>query len=131
MKILVVDDDVLVRKSIDFRLSLEGHEVISAKDGLDAIEKLAKQVPEVVICDIIMPNVSGIAFIQVLRENINYNIPVIVISALDKGGIIAAGLGLKNIDFLPKPIDFNILLNKLNNYPKKHQYENSNPNAKK
>jgi len=125
MKILVVDDDPLIRKSFQHILSLEGHEVMIAEDGLVASEQLAKQIPEIIICDMLMPEVSGLSFIKMLREHLHFDIPVIIISTLDKGDIIAANLGLKNIDFMPKPILFADLIQKVKNYSNKNQYENS------
>lgn len=65
MKILVVDDDALIRKSFQHILSLEGHDVVIAQDGLDASEQMAIQVPELIICDMLMPEVSGISFIGI------------------------------------------------------------------
>src|ERR1035437_2692149 len=119
MKILVVDDDALIRRSLQFMLSKEGHEVKIAKDGLEANEQLENQIPELIICDLMMPECSGVTFISMLREKLHYDIPVIIISTLDKGDVISRNLGLKNIDFMSKPIHTEDLIQKINNYSKK------------
>jgi response regulator of citrate/malate metabolism len=54
-----------------------------------------------------------------LREKLHYDIPVIIISTLDKGDVIARNLGLKNIDFMSKPIHTEDLIQKINTYSKK------------
>src|ERR1035437_2831548 len=105
MKILVVDDDAVTRKYLQHILGQEGHVVKTAIDGSDASKKLSDQMPDLIVCDLMMPHVSGIAFIQVLRDYLHYTIPVIIISTLDKGNIVAENLGLTNVDFMPKPIN--------------------------
>jgi DNA-binding response OmpR family regulator len=124
MKILIIDDDALVRKSLQFSLSQEGHEITTAKDGLEANEHLQKQLPDLIICDLLMPEVSGITFITILREYFHHDISVIIISTLDKGDVIAANLGIKNIEFMSKPIHFDDLIKKINNISKNKYYEN-------
>jgi len=119
MKILVVDDDAMTRKSFQHILGQEGHVIRTAKDGSDASKKLADHIPDLIICDLMMPHISGVTFIQMLRDYLHYNIPVIIISTLDKGNIIAENLGLTNIDFMPKPIHFDGLIQKINDYSKR------------
>jgi DNA-binding response OmpR family regulator len=118
MYILVIDDDALTRKSFHHILTQEGHVVKLAKDGSDAAEQLSKHIPELIICDLLMPHISGVTFIQVLRDYLHYHIPVIIISALDKGKLIADNLNLDNIDFMSKPVHFDGLIQKINNYSK-------------
>ena len=118
MKILVVDDDAMTRRSLQHILGQEGHVVKTAIDGSDASKKLSDQMPDLIVCDLMMPHVSGIAFIQVLRDYLHYTIPVIIISTLDKGDIVAENLGLTNVDFMPKPINTKDLIKKINSYSK-------------
>lgn len=116
MKILVIDDDAMTRKSLQHILSQEGHVVKTAKDGSDAGKQLADHLPDLIFCDLMMPHVSGVAFIHVLRDHLHYNIPVIVISSLDKGNFITENLGLTRIDFMAKPIHADDLIRKVNEY---------------
>ena len=116
MKILVIDDENLIRKSFAHFLSSNGHIVTTAKDGSEANNLIEADMPDLIICDLLMPNIPGITFIQLLRNFHQHSVPVIIISTLDKGEVIAASLGLANIDFMAKPVLFEELLKKVNNY---------------
>ena len=108
MDIIVVDDDVEVRGVLCEVLSSKGHHVIVAENGRRAIDLLSIYKVDLIITDIIMPEIEGIEFILRLRQS---NIPVISISALSKESIvmeIIASLGI--IGFLQKPFANNELL---------------------
>ncbi len=121
MKILVVDDDALILRSLSSHLAEEGHEVITAKDGAEANDRMEneRQRPDLVICDLLMPNISGLTFMTILRNFHNYSIPVIVISSLQKGELLAAQAGFSEIDFIAKPFSFQDLSEKVNKHNKK------------
>jgi CheY-like chemotaxis protein len=90
MKILVIDDDHLVRYTLSKILSSNGYEVVTASDGKRGMAVLRAEHPDVVITDIIMPEQEGIdTIIQIRRER-----PAIKIIAISGGGRI------RNIDFL-------------------------------
>lgn len=67
-KILLIDDEELVVKSVDKLLRKEGYEVIACKSGEDAIEKAKAEAVDLVICDIRMPKLTGIETIRKIRE---------------------------------------------------------------
>lgn len=121
MKILVVDDDALILRSLSSHLAEEGHEVITAKDGAEANDRMEneRRRPDLVICDLLMPNISGLTFMTILRNFHNYSIPVIVISSLPKGELLAAQAGFNEIDFIAKPFSFQDLTEKVNKHNKK------------
>jgi len=79
-RVLVVDDEPLIRKVITSQLVAAGYVVRAAVDGLDALQKLRGGVPDLVISDIDMPRMSGIELLGVLRHRFPH-IPVIAISA--------------------------------------------------
>ena len=82
--ILAVDDSATVRKFISVALSMQGFEVVTACDGMDALEKLPDQQVDLVITDLNMPNMDGFELIKALRENPNYkNLPVIILTSLN------------------------------------------------
>ena len=113
MDVIVVDDDVEVRGVLCEVLSSTGHHVIVAENGKRAIDLLSIYKVDLIITDIIMPELEGIEFILRLRQS---NIPVISISALSKESIvmeIMASLGI--IGFLQKPFANNDLLRIVNN----------------
>ena len=90
MKILVIDDDHLVRYALSKILSSNGYEVVTASDGRRGMVVLREEHPDVVITDIIMPEQEGIdTIIQIQRER-----PGVKIIAISGGGRI------RNIDFL-------------------------------
>lgn len=82
--ILAVDDSATVRKFISVALSMQGFEVVTACDGMDALEKLPDQQVDLVITDLNMPNMDGFELIKALRENPNYkDLPVIILTSLN------------------------------------------------
>ena len=92
MKILVVDDEVLLVKGIRFNLQNEGYEVITGSDGLEAVQLVREQSPDLVVLDVMMPNMDGLTACGKIREF--SDIPIILLTA-------------KADDYLTKP--FNIL----------------------
>jgi two-component system chemotaxis response regulator CheY len=88
--ILVVDDDPLVGKAVQRMLDVDGWIVRLARDGRDALEKVAEQAPDLIVTDIVMPNMEGLEVILALRKS-NPHLPIIAVSG---GGI------LKDLDYL-------------------------------
>lgn len=105
MKILLVDDDELILKSMEHILKENGYEVVLAKDVAAALDTLDKENIGLIVSDIMMPNVSGLGFLSLLKNFYFDRIPVILISSLDKGDIVTSSLGLKVEHFLTKPVD--------------------------
>lgn len=92
--ILVVDDSTTVRKFVSLSLSMQGFQVVTACDGMDALEKLPTAKVDLVITDLNMPNMDGYEFIRTLRESDQYkDLPVIILSSLSDQ--ISKDLGLK------------------------------------
>ena len=105
MKILVVDDEALLVKGIRFNLQNEGYEVITGADGLEAVHLVQEQHPDLVVLDVMMPNMDGMTACAKIREF--SDIPIILLTAktddLDK----LMGFDFGADDYLTKP--FNIL----------------------
>lgn len=118
MKILVVDDDKLMLESISHYLGAEGYETSIAEDGFQALDTIQKQKIDLIISDIMMPNISGLALLNLLKQFYFNSIPVILISSLDKKAFILRSLGLGAIDFITKPIDFKNLSQLVRKYLK-------------
>jgi len=82
-KVLLVDDDMTLHQMYAERLSTEGYVVVSAYDGEEALEKVVKEMPDVILLDIMMPKINGIDVMKKLREdNATSNIPIILLTAL-------------------------------------------------
>jgi two-component system KDP operon response regulator KdpE len=116
MKILIVDDDPLTLEAIRCCLVAGGNEVIAASSGFDAIGIAKNEHPDLIISDIMMPEMSGLSLLCLLKQVYFSRIPFIVISSLDKADVILSSLGLGADDFISKPIDFDRLSSRVKSY---------------
>lgn len=116
---MVVDDDKMTLQAIRHALSRTGVEVVTAENGLDALEVVGKKEIDLIITDILMPDISGLSLLSLLKEFYYSKVPVIVISALDKANVVMSSLGLGAVDFIPKPLDMDELTRKVNEYKNK------------
>jgi len=119
MKILVVDDDKMILEAITHSLTSEGYEVITATNGLQALEMAQNKKLDLIISDIMMPDLSGLSMLSMLKQFYFNKIPVIIISSLDKSDVILSSLGLGADDFMAKPINFKELSIRVKKYEKK------------
>jgi two-component system, chemotaxis family, chemotaxis protein CheY len=103
-EILVVDDSATVRKFVSVSLSMQGFTVVSACDGMDALEKLPSGKFNLVITDLNMPNMDGFGLIRALRENQEYReIPIIILTSLADEANKELGSKLGVQSYLIKP----------------------------
>ena len=109
MKILVVDDEEMMLKAIEFQLEKDDHEIVTAFDGKDALKIIRKEKFDLIISDIAMPNFSGLELLDHLKEGLLDETPVILISALNQKSIISTALELGANDFIVKPINMDEL----------------------
>ena len=109
-RILVVDDEPASRSGLEKLLRQSGFEVVTAADGTDALEVARTARPDVVVTDIRMPRTDGVELCRRLHEEVDPDLPVILISAFDERGSLVEGLRAGAHDFLLKPIDFEQLL---------------------
>lgn len=109
-KILVVDDMPRNVRILGDRLVNEGYRVIEASNGLEALEKVKKESPDLILLDIIMPEMDGYQVLEHLKaeKTLRY-IPVVVISAVDQIESVARCLELGAEDYLTKPFNSVIL----------------------
>src|SRR5882757_5455787 len=107
--ILIVDDEKAIRKTLGEILSYEGYKLDEAGDGEDALKRFKEKTYDVVLCDIKMPKMDGIEFLEKARES-NPDVPVIMISG--HGTIETAVEAVKKgaYDYISKPPDLNRLL---------------------
>ena len=105
MKILVVDDEALLVKGIRFNLQNEGYEVISGSDGLEAIQAVQEQHPDLVVLDVMMPNMDGLTACAKIREF--SDVPIIMLTAKVEDMDKLMGFEHGADDYLTKP--FNVL----------------------
>lgn len=100
-RILVVDDEPRMIGFIRMNLELEGHQVIEAHSGLEALEAIRTKLPDVVLLDVMMPDLDGFETLRMLREF--SNIPVIMLTAKGEENDKVYGLELGADDYVTKP----------------------------
>ena len=112
--ILIIDDEKAIRKTLSEILSYEGYKIDEAADGEEGLKKFSSSVYDVVLCDIKMPKLDGIEFLEKARQ-INPDVPIIVISG--HGNIETAVEAVKKgaFDYISKPPDLNRMLITLRN----------------
>ena len=100
-KILVCDDDKEIVEAIEIYLTQDGHQVLEAYDGIEAVEILKKESVDLLIMDIMMPRMDGIRMTMKLREK--YDFPVIMLSAKSEEVDKIMGLNIGADDYVTKP----------------------------
>jgi two-component system, OmpR family, response regulator MprA len=111
-RVLLVDDEPAVREAIRAGLEFEGFQVAMAADGHQAMEQIAKEQPDVVLLDVMMPRMDGLTVLRRLRAS-DPALPVLLLTARDTVGDRVTGLDLGADDYLTKPFDLDELLARL------------------
>ncbi len=102
-KILIVEDEPVFRSLLDSWLASLGAITITAVDGIDGLEKLTSQVPDLLICDLAMPRMNGLKLVEQIRND-GHQLPILVISATENMSDIAKALRLGVQDVILKPV---------------------------
>ena len=110
-RILVVDDEEVIRKTLRIHLEKIGHEVKEASDGMEALRKLGGEKFDLLICDILMPKKDGWEVLKELRSNPSTkDMPVIVLTAKTRDEDMFRGYDLGANYFMNKPFTKSQLL---------------------
>jgi two-component system response regulator MprA len=112
LRVLVVDDEAAVRDSLSRTLRFEGYEVSIAVDGIDALDVIARQEPDAVLLDVMMPGLDGLETCRRLR-GAGRLLPILMLTARDSVGDRVAGLDAGADDYLVKPFALQELLARL------------------
>ncbi len=103
-RVLVVDDSLLMRTVVLAQLAAEGHELRAVADGRQALEAVAEEVPDVILLDVEMPVMDGLAVLERLQADpVHREVPVILLSGRTDADDVANGLRLGAHDYLRKP----------------------------
>jgi twitching motility two-component system response regulator PilH len=114
-KILVVDDSMSQRLLLNALLTKEGHQVIMANDGEEAVAKAKSELPDLIIMDIVMPGLNGFqATRAITNDETTWHIPVILLTSKDMDSDRIWALRQGATAFLNKPLDHVALLNLIN-----------------
>lgn len=100
-KVLVVDDEAAIRRIVGFRLQQSGYSILTAPNGVEALETFNQTLPDLVIIDLMLPEMSGFELLEQIRKK-SY-VPIIILSAANDETSIVKGLELGADDFLKKP----------------------------
>lgn len=114
-KILIADDEPDILEIIQYNLQNEGYEVVTAKNGNEAIEQAKRFHPDLIILDIMMPGKNGIEVCNHLRLQPAFNDTLIIfLTALSDEGTEVKGLETGADDFITKPVSPKVLVSKVN-----------------
>jgi two-component system response regulator VicR len=118
-KILVAEDEVLMLKTLEFKLKKDGYEIDVAPDGKQAMEKAKSNTYDLILTDIMMPFIGGMEILSYIKNDPDKkNTPVIIISAVGLENIVLEGFALGADDFVTKPFNLNELSVRIKRYIK-------------
>jgi two-component system KDP operon response regulator KdpE len=100
-RVLIADDEQRILFFLKSRLKASGYEVLTASNGLEAVEQVHAQEPDLVVLDVMMPEMNGFEALKQIRAS--YSVPVIVLSARESSADKVKGLDLGADDYLAKP----------------------------
>lgn len=113
-RILVVDDEDDILDLLEYNLRKEGYEVMLSRDGVEALESAQQAVPDLVILDVMMPNMDGIEFCRNARENaLLRSVPILMLTARSEEEDHVKGLNVGADIYLSKPISVPILMSQV------------------
>ena len=110
MTILICEDEQIMLAALSFRMRQNGFEVIAAEDGKVALDKIKEFNPDIIVTDIMMPYITGIELLNIVREEMKSTVPVIIISALEQEETILTAFQKGANDFIVKPFKPNELI---------------------
>ncbi len=104
-KILIIEDQASMRKNIAFILDLEGYKTCAAANGREGIALAKAEKPDLILCDVMMPEIDGYGVVEALRKEPAFaTTPFIFLSAKSDRGDIRSGMNLGADDYLTKPV---------------------------
>src|SRR5688572_7986088 len=121
-KILLIEDNLGIRENTSEILSLAGYDVSTAENGKTGVDLAQRIKPDLIICDIMMPELDGYGVLHILNKNAETSgIPFIFLTAKTEKTDIRKGMTLGADDYLTKPFDDTDLLNAIETRLRKHQ----------
>jgi len=106
IRVLVVDDDPIILRLLQLNLELEGHEVETAADGREALDRVNALEPDLILLDVMMPEIDGFRVCEELRaHDRTRDIPVVFLSAKAQASDIERGTAVGGDAYVTKPFD--------------------------
>ena len=114
-KILIIDDDITARKMMAIRFQkLDKYKVLSASNGIEGIEVVEKENPDIILLDWMMPNMNGLDVLRKLKKKSKTkDIPVLMLTAKNKMSEVEDALALGANDYVTKPFNMGELARKV------------------
>lgn len=113
-KVLVVDDEVFIRRMIAVRLGMAGITVIEAENGLEAVEKTISERPDLIIMDVMMPRMDGFQACEAIRSNKEISgTPILVLTARGQQIDLEKAMALGILEYITKPFSPKALADKV------------------
>jgi len=114
IQILVIDDSQTTLMLMEWALQDNGYKTLVALSVKEALRLLETNKPNFILLDLSMPEVSGFDFLKYVKTNIDLeNTPIVVVSAFDNPETIKEVKGMGAVDFLPKPVNLKLLMEKI------------------
>lgn len=105
-RVMAVDDDHVIRGLLEVNLEMEGYEVVMAVDGRDALEKVRADPPDLILLDVMMPDVNGWQVAEELKgDEATRDIPIIFLSARAMDADVRRGASVGGDSYVTKPFD--------------------------
>ena len=115
VRVLVVEDDAGTQTLLKKQLQAKGFEVAVASNGLDGLMQLEQRTPDVIVCDVNMPELDGMGFVRAIKaKNETRRIPVIFLTASNDPRHMVDGINVGARFYLTKPYELNELVWKIN-----------------
>jgi DNA-binding response OmpR family regulator len=106
--VLVVEDDLTLLETLEYNLAAEGYEIITAADGLTALEIAREEQPDLIVLDLMLPGLDGFEVCRILRQEMN--VPILMLTARADEVDRVVGLEMGADDYLTKPFSMRELL---------------------
>ena len=104
-RILVVDDDPALREVLEEMLAQWGHTVVTAQDGVEAIERFVGEGADLILSDVMMPRMNGLDLLRNLEARIRGHVPFVLLTSYTAGDAVEAAIYAGAFDYIPKPFD--------------------------
>lgn len=113
-RILIVEDELDIAENIAALLSAKGHRTSIVSDGADALQRARKEMPELILLDVMLPRLSGYDVCKLLRsEPKTAKIKIVMVTGLGRGGDVETAFAAGADDYLIKPFDSDRLFKKI------------------
>ena len=130
MKILIVDDDATTRRLLGLYLKAKGYEVAYAENGIDGIEKLGRENPNLIISDLNMPYMDGIEFVKTVRADPSRNeVPILMVTTEADPEERERALSVGVNGYLVKPVTADVVTQHIRHILKNMFAQGGNTNA--